>query len=219
MAYTDLTNDKELVDTGNDSIVIVRNLESIQGGRSLNVAGFPLSVIRAGHVIIKETSTGDFKPMPINVTGSVATLGAITPGSEYVNDGTYTGVNLTGGSGSGAQATIVVAEGEVASVVITTPGTGYVKGDVLSAAAANIGTGGSGFAVEVATVLELAVSYKSLPAGHTYEGILIASIPAKKAFAGIMVRGTVNPNASPVPLAPILSAVKAALPVVLFRAD
>lgn len=219
MPYTDLTNNKELVDTGNDSIVIVRNLESIPGGRSLNVAGFPLPVIRAGHVIIVETATKEHKPMPINVTGSVATIGTITPGSGYTNDGTYTDVALTGGSGSGAKATIVVTGGAVTSVTITTPGTGYVKGDSLSATAANIGTGGSGFAVEIATILELAVSYKTLPAGHTYAGILVSSVLTRKAMAGIMIRGTVNTVASPVPLTSILTALKTALPVVQFRED
>lgn len=219
MAYTDLTNNKELVDTGNDSIVIVRNLESIPGGRSLNVVGFPLDVIRAGHVIIVETATKDHKPMPINVTGSIATIGDITPGSGYTNDGTYTDVALTGGTGTGAKGTVVVTDGAVVSVVITTPGTGYVKGDSLSAAAANIGTSGTGFAVEVGTILELAVSYKALPAGHTYAGILVSTVLTRKAMAGIMTRGTVNTVASPVPLASILTALKAALPVVQFRED
>ena len=80
----------------------------------------------------------------------ILTLGTITPGSAYTN-GTYTAVNLTGGSGTGAKATIVVAGNYVTTVTVTTFGNYYNAGDVLSAAAATIGGTGSGFSVPVAT--------------------------------------------------------------------
>lgn len=53
-------------DTGNDSIVIVKVLESIPGGRTLDVSSFSPDVIPAGHLIIEETATGVLKPMPIS---------------------------------------------------------------------------------------------------------------------------------------------------------
>ena len=56
-------------DAGVDSVTIMRFIEGIPGGRSLNVEGFALPVIKAGHVVIKETATGDFKPMPVNAAG------------------------------------------------------------------------------------------------------------------------------------------------------
>lgn len=62
-------------------------------------------------------------------------------------------------------------------------------------------------------------AYAALPEDHTYAGVLIASIPTNKAFAGIMIRGTVNINASPYPLESILSAVKTALPLIVFTSD
>ncbi|MDE2097308.1 MAG: hypothetical protein KGL39_08705 [Patescibacteria group bacterium] len=78
--------------------------------------------------------------------GTVVGAGAITGGSGYTN-GTYTGVSLTGGSGSGAKATITVSGGAVTGVTITAAGSGYYDGDALSAAASSIGGTGSGFSV------------------------------------------------------------------------
>lgn len=132
MAVTNLNNKKEVFDTGMDNIVIVDNFQSIRGGRSLNVTGYPKDVIRAGHVIIKEASTGDYKPMPLNSGGT---------------------------------------------------------------------------------------EYGELPSGHDYVGILIATVAKDKPFAGIMVRGTVNPNATPFKMTAIMDAVKKALPLIDFRAD
>lgn len=132
MAVTNLNNKKEIFDTGMDNIVIVDNFQSIRGGRSLNVTGYPKDVIRAGHVIIKEASTGDYKPMPLNSGGT---------------------------------------------------------------------------------------EYGELPGGHDYVGILIATVAKDKPFAGIMVRGTVNPNATPFKMTAIMDAVKKALPLIDFRAD
>lgn len=51
---------------GNDSIVIIRNVASKQGGATLDATGFTPEVIKAGHVIIQETSTGNYKPMPVS---------------------------------------------------------------------------------------------------------------------------------------------------------
>lgn len=53
-------------DTGNDSIVIVKVIETIPGGKTLDVTDFSPDVIPAGHLIIKETATGVLKPMPIS---------------------------------------------------------------------------------------------------------------------------------------------------------
>ncbi len=74
-------------------------------------------------------------------------------GSAYTN-GTYAGVSLTGGTGTGAVATITVAGGEVTLVTLTNGGTGYTSGDVLSASAASIGGTGSGFTVSFTYVDE-----------------------------------------------------------------
>lgn len=130
MAVANLTSTKESIVFGNDNIVIRDVFEDIRGGRTLDVTGFTPEVIKAGHVIIKEAATGEFKPMPLS--------------------------------------------GE---------------------------------------------AYAALPEGHTYAGILIASIPTNQPFAGIMIRGNVNHNAAPFPMATILAAVKTALPLITFLED
>jgi hypothetical protein len=83
--------------------------------------------------------------------GGINTFGAITGGSAYTN-GTYLNVPLTGGAGTGAYADITIAGGAVTAVNIRAKGASYVVGNSLSAAAANIGGTGTGFAVAVATV-------------------------------------------------------------------
>ncbi|MDD3404968.1 MAG: hypothetical protein PHH23_01700 [Paludibacteraceae bacterium] len=66
---TSLNNEPKTVDTSMDSVVIKNAIETLTGGRSLDVTGFTPAVIKAGHVIIKETSTGNYKPMPVNSAG------------------------------------------------------------------------------------------------------------------------------------------------------
>jgi hypothetical protein len=84
-------------------------------------------------------------------TSSIKTLGAITGGAGYVN-GTYTNVTLTGGSGSGARATVTVSGGAVTAVTITVRGAGYQVGNALSASNTELGGTGAGFSVPVATL-------------------------------------------------------------------
>ncbi|MGE5149907.1 MAG: arabinofuranosidase catalytic domain-containing protein [Rhodospirillaceae bacterium] len=104
-------------------------------------------------------STSYFYPIIRNDGPTVApigSLGAITGGSGYT-DGTYTAVPLTGGTGSGALATITVSGGAVTAVRITYQGRRYTAADALSAAAANLGGAGSGFSVPVATIMPYAM--------------------------------------------------------------
>ena len=109
----------------------------------------------------------------------ISALGAITAGTSYTT-GTYSNVSLTGGSGSGATASIVVSGGSVTSVTLVNGGTGFVVGDTMSALAANIGGTGSGFSIPVTTVgnttgttwlgdnYDPALLYGTLIEAHTY---------------------------------------------------
>jgi hypothetical protein len=74
-------------------------------------------------------------------------------GSTFIaGDNIFSGVALTGGSGTGARANIVVGLGQVLGVASYCPGSGYVVGDTLSCAAADIGGTGSGFTCQVQTI-------------------------------------------------------------------
>ena len=78
----------------------------------------------------------------------------IVSGSGHVED-TYLNVDLSGGSGSGAKATVVVDGGNnpyVGSVTITTGGAGYAVMDILTIPYSIIG-GTTNATCEVATVL------------------------------------------------------------------
>ena len=79
--------------------------------------------------------------------GEILTNDTLVGGTAYTN-GTYTATALTGGTGSMAKATIVVAGNTVTTVTITNGGSGYVVGDILSA----VIPAGSGFTVRVATI-------------------------------------------------------------------
>lgn len=215
-----LVDDSIKVDNSLDSIVIIENIVSIRGGKSLDVTGYPLDVLQAGHVIIKENSSGNYKPMPATAASKngVATVGGVTAGSGYTN-GTYENVPLSGGTGSGALATVVIAGTVVSTVTITKPGKDYTVTDVLAIPASYAGGTGTGGSVPVASVADNAAAYGALPDSHTYAGILVSTILTKLPFAGVMTWGVVNENASPFPVASIKSAFIAAVSNIEFRGD
>ena len=83
-----------------------------------------------------------------NTSGGVNSVTITTGGSSYTN-GTYTYKALTGGTGSGATATVVVAGGTVTSVTINNRGTDYSVGDILSASI----PAGSGLQITINNVM------------------------------------------------------------------
>ena len=78
------------------------------------------------------------------LSGTAVNAGTIAGGASYVN-AVYQNVPLTGGSGTGALATITVTGNAVSAVDISDGGKNYIIGDVLSANNANIGGAGAGF--------------------------------------------------------------------------
>jgi hypothetical protein len=82
-----------------------------------------------------------------DVSNSIKTLGTIAGGSGYTN-GTYNATALSGGSGFGGTANIVVSGGAVTSVTIVSRGASYVVGGSLTATI----PGGAGFSVPISAV-------------------------------------------------------------------
>lgn len=219
MAIGNLTDSSALFDDGLDGIVIRQCDMTLVGGTTLNVTGFTPLAIRKGHVIIRTTTAPtEYKPMPVTGANSIGSLGVANQGSGYVNAGQYNAVALTGGTGTGATATITVYGGKVTSVTLVAKGTGYTAGDVLSAAAANIGTGGTGFSIPVAST-NAAGAYDALPANHVYVGIAQHSILTAKPFCGVMIGGNFNPVAAPYDFGTIAAAFKTAVPTIVALAD
>ncbi|MBP6424165.1 MAG: hypothetical protein KA278_00525 [Flavobacterium sp.] len=73
-----LSNNKSQVDSSMDSVVIVLNLETIVGGKTLNTTGFNEEYIKSGHVVVEETSTGALKPLNVSDGAYVALPGGHT---------------------------------------------------------------------------------------------------------------------------------------------
>jgi hypothetical protein len=88
---------------------------------------------------------------PTIVQGQISILGNVTGGSLYTN-GLYQNVPLTGGSGSGATADILISGGAVTTVTLKFGGNFYKVGDTLSVNTDNIGSSGTGFSIPVTGV-------------------------------------------------------------------
>lgn len=63
-----LNRDSYLIDDGNDSKVIIRNLAGIPGGATLDMSGWTPDTLRAGHIIKYNSNTKVYSPL--GVTGS-----------------------------------------------------------------------------------------------------------------------------------------------------
>lgn len=79
-----LNNDTVIIDTSRDTVIIVDNFQSVRGGRTLDVTNYTPKTINAGHIIIKDTATGNiYKPMPVNADAT--SYEALPAGYEYAH--------------------------------------------------------------------------------------------------------------------------------------
>ena len=106
-----------------------------------------------------------YYPPSIVPNPGVVTNVSFTAGSGYAN-GTYAGLPLTGGTGSGATATVTVGGNAITTVSIVSGGKNYVLADTLALNTAYInGTGATG-----TTSLTVTGVTTQNPAGYTWLG-------------------------------------------------
>lgn len=75
MSTVDLVKQRKTVKTDNDNIIIVDCYETVRGGRTLDVTGFPDKVVVAGHPIIKDGNA--YKPMKKDGTNGNLAVGIL----------------------------------------------------------------------------------------------------------------------------------------------
>ena len=98
----------------------------------------PSNLVAGTVYYVKQTSDATkINLRTASTSGGVATVDTIVHGGDH--DVASSSVALSGGSGSGAVATVLVVGNAVTSVTITTAGNGYVVGDVLTIDNAIIG--------------------------------------------------------------------------------
>lgn len=143
------------------SVAANANTSTTPGAKTWDLPSTAMTIRFIGCNIAPVWTMAQLPPKTLTVTNAiwganaVKTLGAITGGSGGT-PGNYFSVPLTGGTGSGAQATVVVGSGgDVTSVTISIVGSGYTAGDTLSAVSINIG-GVTGFSVPAASVFNAA---------------------------------------------------------------
>lgn len=52
-------------DSGKESVIIRNYVNGIMGGVILDMTGFSGEFIQCGHIIIRDTKSGEYKPMPV----------------------------------------------------------------------------------------------------------------------------------------------------------
>ncbi len=101
--------------------------------------------------LVQYGSLFNFESQMTTGTAGITQYGAITGGSLYTS-GWYANVPMTGGTGTGATATIEIVGGVVVGIWPCARGKGYLTTDTLSCAAASVGGTGSGFSVAITSV-------------------------------------------------------------------
>lgn len=75
MAEVILNDNSTVIDGGNESIIITRDVADIPGGVALNVTGITDTVLEAGRVIMQNTETKDYYPLGVSDGAYVAPEG------------------------------------------------------------------------------------------------------------------------------------------------
>ncbi len=86
MSYTNLNTFSSNTYMAKDGIIIRKNLETTLGGTSFDFTGFQPKIIYAGHPIIREIGTRNYKPMPVNVDANneAVSYASLPANHEYI---------------------------------------------------------------------------------------------------------------------------------------
>lgn len=211
MAILEFSNKTKQLNFGKDDIITQKWIAGIKGGRALDVTGYPLDVIYAGTpVIVKD---GNYKPMPLTQSGEdlpTAAVSAQTAGSA-ISGTVYEGVTAETASAvkcALSDGTIVYLAGSAATGTAAAGKTYYTKDAVNTTFVGEVDADGN-------PVYE----FDSLPANHSYAGILYKSILKTKPAASIMTQGQVNDAAMYLDFSSIKSAFKSACALIEFVQD
>ena len=212
MTKLNLATKKTTLVFGKDGIITQKFIAGIKGGRTLVVEGYPVNVIYAGTPVIK-SNDGVYKPMPLTQSGEdlpTAAVSAQTAGSA-ISGTVYEGVTATTASAvkcAKSDGTIVYLAGSAATGTASADKTYYTKD-----------TSSTTFVGEVDADGDPVYEFDSLPANHSYVGILYKSILKDKPAASIMTWGQVNEEALYYSIASIKSAFLSACPHIEFIKD
>ena len=155
-AFININDSGQNYDAGTFNNVPVIGGSGIDGTLNITVESFTGTITSAG----VDYSAGSFSS--IFVTGGNGTdaqcgfqvigiEGETTNKGASYSDGLYNDVPFIGGNGTGGTFSCSVNGGEVEGVNITDSGSGYRNGDVLGAAAADLGGSGGGFQFTVSS--------------------------------------------------------------------
>jgi len=137
-----------------ETITTLGSLYSTNGNVIFSNNGQQIIMVDGLNGYVYDLAAGTLKQIGWAMVLDNSSYGGGSPyaqGTGYV-DGTYTNVPLTGGTGTGAKATIVVSGTKVTNINLTTYGQNYVVGDALSAANTNLGGTGSGLVTNVTQI-------------------------------------------------------------------
>ncbi len=130
---------------GDDQIVA---LDLVAEGQNYPSPGFTARTENFNIKDILEISSHDSGPLNDQADELLASITTMVTGGTI---GSYAATPLSGGSGSGAIATVSLdAADNIDGITVTTPGTGYKAGDILTIAAAALG--GTSTVVEITLV-------------------------------------------------------------------
>lgn len=159
-----ISEKKQGIDFAYDSIVIKKHGSDLEGGRTLDMTGYPLNVLYAAHVIISQVVNSEkvYKPLPIVAQMEDVYTEVASPSGNPASQGWYE-----------------ESEGvytETADTEVASGKTYYTKSEVEQ----KDEDGNTVYA------------YGEKPAGAKYEGVLYRSILKDKPAASVMFEGIVN---------------------------